>query len=110
MACVIINDQVLQLKVQSNLNLPKVSELKFDFSADSRIWDKSRSIRKYVAFDLPSILSHLYASLAKNIDERKPQLSRCVVLVRIGFSNLLVFLQVDYKWNWPTNPAVHVII
>ena len=62
---------------QKNSNFPKVSELKFDFSADSRIWDKSRSIRKYVAFDLPSILSHLYASLAKNIDERKPQLARC---------------------------------
>ena len=60
-----------------------MSELKFDFSADSRIWDKSRSIRKYVAFDLPSILSHLYASLARNIDERKPQLSRCF-LFRIG--------------------------
>ena len=53
-----------------------MQELKFDFSADSRVWDKSRAIRKYVGFDLPSILSHLYASLKKNRNERKPQLTR----------------------------------
>jgi hypothetical protein len=54
----------------------QVRELKFDFTAEQRVWDKTRAIRKYVAFDIPSILSHLYASLKKNNHLRKPQLSR----------------------------------
>ena len=66
MACVIVTDQV--------------RELVFDFCAEKRIWDKHRPIKKYINFDIPSILSHLYASIKKNIcEERKPQLAKLVV-------------------------------
>ena len=66
MACVIVNDQV--------------SDLIFDFNAEKRIWEKQRVIGKYVNFDIPSIMSHLYASIKKNIgQERKPQLSKLVI-------------------------------
>jgi hypothetical protein len=43
------------------------------------VWDKSRAIRKYVGLDLPSILSHLYASLKKNEGVRMPQLARLII-------------------------------
>eukprot|EP00092_Neocalanus_flemingeri_P012109 GFUD01013057.1.p1 GENE.GFUD01013057.1~~GFUD01013057.1.p1 ORF type:complete len:938 (+),score=189.35 GFUD01013057.1:31-2814(+) len=65
MACIIINDEV--------------RELKFDFSAEHRIWDKNKAIRKYVNFDIPSIMSHLYASIKKHKEERKPQLARLII-------------------------------
>lgn len=59
MACIIISDQT--------------KEIVFDFSGEKRIWEKCRAIRKYVNFDIPSIMSHLYASIKNNItEERKP--------------------------------------
>ena len=64
MLCVVVNDQV--------------KELRFDFSAEQRIWEKSKAIRKYVNFDIPSILSHLYASIKRHSD-RKPQLSKLIL-------------------------------
>ena len=65
MACVIVSDQV--------------RELVFDFSME-RIWDENRPLREFVNFDIPSILSHLHASIKRNIsDERKPQLSKLII-------------------------------
>ena len=64
MLCVLVNDQI--------------KELRFDFSAEQRIWEKSKAIRKYVNFDIPSILSHYYGAIKRNT-ERKPQLSKLIV-------------------------------
>jgi len=64
MACVIANDEI--------------RELKFDFKASDRIWDKHKLVRKYIPLDLPSIFSHYQAALSAN-RERRPQLERLVV-------------------------------
>ena len=66
MACVLVTDQIRHLVL--------------DFSAEKRTWDRHRAIRKYVNFDIPSILSHLYASVKRNLsEERRPQLSKLVI-------------------------------
>jgi len=64
MACVIANDEL--------------RELRFDFKASDRIWDKHKLVRKYIPLDLPSIFSHYQAALTKN-KGRRPQLERLVV-------------------------------
>ena len=64
MLCVVVNDQI--------------KELRFDFSAEQRIWGKSKAIRKYVNFDIPSVLSHYYGAVKKYSD-RKPQLSKLIL-------------------------------
>jgi len=71
MACVIVNYELKEIRVDDNIQ--------------NRIFDRSKAIRKYLGFDLPSILIHYEASLAAISEaadkeaKRIPQLEKLII-------------------------------
>jgi hypothetical protein len=69
MLCVVINEDV--------------REIRFDKKSSDHFWHKSKSLKRYVPIQIPSILAHYSASIYKHTgpekDKKKPMLERLII-------------------------------
>ncbi|XP_023333062.1 uncharacterized protein LOC111704906 isoform X3 [Eurytemora carolleeae] len=65
MACVVMNDEIQELKIDSNIQ--------------NKIVSKQRPVRNYIGFDIPSILSHYQASVKQSPRRHNIPLERFII-------------------------------